>query len=314
MRALKIKRLALIESLEASGQLRPATIINFNPIELIVNNYMINFSVPAASARIAKTIKLSFKKRDFVGSALVIRNLITYPMLRNVTGEFSDPKSEYDMRACLPIEIADLFRQTYNDMGSNHVGGVLVFEGDTHALHPKHGGKLRIPKFKRLADNTLSYFTEEVGLEETLGEQLERQKTHFTNRMARSQAMFNDPELRKNILDTDRTWAQWGLNMGYIQTAPEWLYSTDEPEDQCEQCGTPKKRGTAYFCVCGAPYNPFAAYMAGRLDIANVHMNRLSEKEWAEVRDEEKKRKKLRGEEEKKKKPEAAQQAPAGQE
>jgi len=301
MRALKVERDSLIASLRSTGQARPATILNFNPVALRLEGG-INFKVPSVideSVPEESRFKVTYKGRTYKASVLTVRDPIIFPQIKDVKKIEDVEVGEYIVKACKQIEIVHNFLASYTDgtPSSSGMGGVICFEGDRHALKQRNQEKLEIlvPTYVPLPNKTREYFTEPKEFSVELARSLDRQKAYCDNQCQLAQSMWDDEDQRKNITDVHRIWAQFSLDMGWRQSVPIWLTAQNESEETCEGCGAGKKRATAFFChACARPYSPLKAYMAGELGIESVHLNRIKPEEWVEVRKEEARRKKLR--------------------
>jgi hypothetical protein len=296
MRRLRVQRDAHLEALKSSGQLQPATILNFNPITLTVESGLIQYSVPPVTIApgLAKRIELKLGEKKYSPTALVVRDPRLYFPLRSVQKNGDEIERDYDVKSALPLEQAYQFYKTYNDEGGNNVGGVVVFQGDTN-IFKKVPETIKVPKWKMLPNNTDMYFTVEEDFTEVLRRALDKQRAYCDLQLQNAQTYYDDPDQRKNVTNVHRTWAQYALDMGWKEKKPDWLMTTRDNEATCTACGTFKKKADAHFCVCGVPYDPFRSYMDGFLDIANVHLNRITPEQWKAVRKEEEKRKQLRG-------------------
>lgn len=296
MKAVNQRTVTERQRLVASGLLKPATIINFNPIDLRVESALIPYSVPRYDK--GKSVTLTVGGRQRKASFITVRDAIIRPKIRNVTkpADMDDPIAEYEVMSILPIEIVYQFHNEY--FGSdNPVGGMLAFEGDIHVLgdRGKEPKEFRVPKFLTLQDHSRAYFSEPADFKDKLEEALKTQRAHCDGVLTRAYANFQDPDQRKFIHNIDRAWAEFALAQGWIQAMPEWVYASVNENQVCNGCGSVKKHPKAHFCVCGRPYDAFEAFMAGE-NVAAVHLLNLPKEKLDKVRKEAKRRRELEAE------------------
>lgn len=265
MRRLTQQRQSAYLDLKNSGRLRPATVVNFNPVSLKVDDGHVPWRIPAATDASAKRIEMQHGGKTYIASYFTVREPSFVPWIRDVrppSDEGENPSSEFDAKFILPIEMMDQYRISYNDpAGQTLMGGVLVFEGDINAF--TKGKTIRVPKFSTLPDRTRSYFTVETDTLKATAATLEMQKEFCERNLQRGDEYKQDEQQAKNITTPMRMWAQFALDMGWKQTAPEWMNSKLESEVTCRACGKGRKRTDAHFCDCGRPYDPLAAFLDG---------------------------------------------------
>jgi hypothetical protein len=302
MRALNLKRLTLQQKLRHNGQAKPATVLNFNPCALRLEGG-ITFKVPSiVDPAVPEDLKMEFSYagRKYKATFLTIREPIIFPWITDVKkgehDDVADGVGVYDAAFCNQVEIAFDFWQAYNfgAPDSSNMGGVVCFEGDKHALK---ANTIQVPKFENMPDRTRVYFCEPQPFEAMLAEALDKQHAYYERMVQEGQTYFDDPDQRKNIHPMHRVWAQFGLDMGWREKAPEWLLQVNDPTESCEGCGSGKKRALAHFChACNRAYDPLRSYLEGELGIDSVHMNRITrDEDWVLIHEEEAKRKARRG-------------------
>jgi hypothetical protein len=296
MKAVNQRTVTERQRLVASGLLKPATIINFNPIDLRVESALIPYSVPRYDK--GKSVTLTVGGRQRKASFITVRDAIIRPKIRNVTkpADMDDPIAEYEVMSILPIEIVYQFHNEY--FGSdNPVGGMLAFEGDIHVLgdRGKEPKEFRVPKFLTLQDHSRAYFSEPADFKDKLEEALTVQRQHCNRLLDRAYAMFQDQDQRKNINNVDHWWAEFAMQMGWIQKAPEWMYATIKESEVCNGCGAVKKHPKAHFCVCGLYYEPFTSFMAGK-PVPPAQLVGLPKEQFDKVKKESKRRRELEAE------------------
>lgn len=296
MKALRLKRQSARIELQHSGRLKPATIINFNPVRLKVECGLINFSIPASTDKPKKGMTFTHADKKYEAAVVTVREPAMIPWLRDVKGpamEDDNPITDYDVKWALPLELADNFRQTYNDISGINMGGVVVFEGDVHVFGKSK--TLRIAKFTTLPDRSRSYYSEEVDFNVLVAGVLAQQK-EYCERMIQQGDEYNQSQNdidAKNITSVHRIWARYAIDMGWKQEAPPWMNAKFDSEESCKGCGEPRKRTDAHFCKCGRPYNAFSAFMAGE-SVPESYLFALKEEELAKVAKEMKRRKDIR--------------------
>jgi hypothetical protein len=299
-RALALKRVSKQASLRATGIAKPASIVNFNPVPLRMESG-IQGKIPSAidpAVAEERRVEIEYNSRRYKGSLVTIRDPLLYPWIIDVQKtpeqEMADGQGVFDIAVCKQIEIVHAYWTTYNvgAHDSSGMGGVLIFEGDEHALK---GNILHVPKFITLPDMSREYFTEPSTLEREIHECLDTQKAYYDVQLQIAQTYWDDPDQRKNITMVHRIWAQWGLDMGFREKPPEYLLTINDPTESCEGCGAAKKRALAYAChACGRYYDVFQAYMDKEIGFENMQMVRLKDEQWPLVHEEEARRRVLR--------------------
>lgn len=297
MKALRLKRQSARIELEHSGRLRPATIVNFNPVQLKVESGLINFSVPACNDKVRKGLAYTHGGHRYEAAVVTVREPAMIPWIRDVKPSLDgeNPVSDFDIKWALPIELADAFRQSYNESGMNsmNMGGVVVFEGDVHTF--AKAKTLRVAKFTMLPDRTRSFYTEEVDAAELVAKLLEQQREYCQRMIQQGDEYFQNQNQieRQNITSVHRVWAKYAIDMGWKQENPPWMNAKFDVEESCKGCGAPKNRRDAFFCSCGRPYNAFSAFMAGE-NVPEAYLLALKGEELDKVLGEMKRRKALR--------------------
>ena len=100
------------------------------------------------------------------------------------------------------------------------------------------------------------------------------------------------PAMRKSINNVHIAWGYFAIEQGWKHKAElTWLLSRDATE-ACIKCGAPRDSGTALFCKCGRPYDPFAAFMAGE-DVPVSYLSGLPDEQLKAVKAEMRRRKNL---------------------
>lgn len=267
MQKLALQRKSSYEALEVSGQIKPCTVINFNPVRLKLDDGHVPWTIPACTDKSAKRIKYVHEGKTFVGSYFTVREPSFCPWIRDVkapTDDTGNPTADYDARWVMPLEKIYQFHSEYNTPEKqNLTGGVLCFEGDIHTFTKSKNDKLRVPKFRTLSDRTRSYYAEDVDLGEAVKGTLDLQKVTCQSIIQKGDEYDQDDTERKNITAPMRAWAQFSVDMGWKQQTPPWMNAMLDSEESCKGCGKGKKKTGAFFCECGRPFDAYVAFMAG---------------------------------------------------
>lgn len=269
MQRLTLERRSAYLDLKQSGRLKPATVINFNPTRLGVDDGHVTWKVPGCSDIHKKSVKVLHGNKSYTGAYMTVVEPAFVPWIRDVNkpaDEGENPSAVYDPKFILPIELMDQYRIQYTDSQFILMGGVLVFEGDIHSFISKGGEvskTIRIPDFITLPDRKRSYSSKESNTGKELAALFKTQK-EYCERICQQADTFNQTEEdAKNICAPHRIWGQFALDMGWKSTAPEWMNPKLDSEEACKGCGKGKKRNDAWRCDCGRYYNPLAAFLAG---------------------------------------------------
>lgn len=279
-RQLQMDINALRQDLEATGMLKPATIINFNPVPLVQEG-LIKITVPQAGFHeTVARVDWVHEGHTYVGHALTVRTPIMYAA---TAGWETDPQTLTDVPThkphhILPVGIAYSFLEHYslNAKDSPRMGGVLIFEGEVHAIRESHlartNNKVRVPAPVTLANGQRTFRVEERDIDELAAELFTMQAAYADFRIQSAHSMWttNDPIQQKQITDVDRIWARFALEHNMIDSLPEWVRakllvgSSINSVVRCPVCSKPKTFQNIYLCPdCRAPYNTVEAVMAG---------------------------------------------------
>lgn len=261
-----------------SGRDLPSTVINFNPVRLQVCDGNVPWAVPSCIDKEKKSITVPFGGKKYTASYFTVREPRFVPWLTDVKKPTADDEntiSEYKPIWLQPIELLNQYKLEYTDPSKNMTGGVIVIEGDIHSF-TKSKGTIRIPKYEKLEDGRLTYFSEEVDLEREVAATLELQKTRCTFMIQQGDEYNQDDQQRKNITPVHRIWAQFAIDMGWKQVAPPWMSAVLDSEETCKGCGKGRARSDAWACACGRFYNPLAAFLAGE-NVPEAYIYALSD-------------------------------------
>lgn len=304
MAKLAIRREALIQSLKMSGRVIPCTVVNFNPVRLSLADANVPWNVPRDGHFISpdeaapKTVPFRFDGKDYLPSYIVLSNAVLYTKINDVKTRNGEAAPDYDIGVILPVEQAFQYYHFYNDTRSNDMGGVLIFRGDASVLSRKgHDTTIEVPVRQMLKDNTYEYYFEERPLLAEVSRVLKKQRTYYEMQMQNAQALDDDPTHQYGTVhNVHRVWAQWGLDMKFRETPPKWLIaSVDENRKKCPSCKRPAIDETAWFCMCGTPYNAYDAYMSGQ-EVGMVHLVNLPDEQREKVKEEMARRRKIEAE------------------
>ena len=302
MHNLSIKR----ESAEASARMSgivPFSVVNFNPVPIVPPPGLLDdLSVQAIGSPLGKDRSVVWGGKTRVGKILVLENLKGHAVITDARseGDPSAPDVTYDWRVIPPIQQAKAFDDSYNRTREQRsMGGVLVFKGNAATLDdPKE--LIEVPVATRLKDGNLQYHTKIVPLKERLKEIFDLQKVFCLAQCELAQQWSEDEQFKKSITPAHRAWGQFAIDMGWAdQGRLAWLIPSD-PDAACVKCGSMRTSGTALFCKCGRPYDPFKAFMAGE-PVETNYLATLPAEQLKEVKAEMARREKLFAKEEPKK-------------
>lgn len=302
MRALTMESAALLESLRATKQALPATILWFNPVAGAIDGGVGQFigkipSILDTAIRDENRMRFNWKGKKYAATVLTIRNPMIYPWIKDVTKEEGFEVGVYQPAACKQIEIAYAYYASYAEgvHFNSAMGGVIAFEGDRKLLAQSGDFEIEVPKFVQLSNGKREYITEPRKFSEMLGAALSTQKAYSESECQAAQTCWDDEKRRGEITNTMRVWCQYQLDMGYRHVPPSWLTEQNIVEETCGGCGTARKRATAYFChQCNRVYDPLVAYMDKEIPMSHPSMDRVKDADWAKVQTEEAARRKRR--------------------
>lgn len=289
MERLSVKREERVEAVHAAGVV-PWSIWNFGPTEAIIYVLGDKISVPAATDDLGIKRTVYYGDTERTASVVVLRKEKGTPRPLSADNEPganpNAPRVLYDWDVILPIAQARIFEFNYNE-AENGPGGLLVIEGDSHVIGRNSDQIVRVPTAKRSKSGTMIYSTHEVSLAQKLDAVLTRQKNYCFSRLNLAREWFDQGEIA-SVHDGPKGFAAWGqfaVKMGWKhQTELDWMVAQSALES-CKKCGTGRKSGAAMFCTCGAPYDAYAAFMAGfPVDVG--YLTSLPEDKQAEVRHE----------------------------
>jgi hypothetical protein len=288
-----------------TGPLRPCTIVNFNPLALVVEGQL-HITIPKPKTTKHHQIQMPFKGRLMHGHYCYVASPMAgerppdkQPIFYTTTvGHEQDELLPIDVpvsepRVFSPHSIACELLAQYNSPSNKMMGGILVFDQDPHTLSAanleKTGGRIWVPERHQLEGSyKYSYTLRETLLEDELDRIFETQRNYCDVMMQQAHTWFTDEDVnsRRLITDTHRDWARFAHENGYLEgNLPEWvsarlaLSSEVRQLMTCKYCGNQQQNPKIFFCkVCRAPYDAFKAYTAG-LHVADAYLQMLEGEE-----------------------------------
>lgn len=272
-----------------TGPLRPCTVVNFNPVALVVEGQLrITVQKPGTTSH--HQIKMPYRNRLVQGHYCYIASPMTadrdpdkQPIYYTVTtGHEVDSVLPIDVptvdaRVFTPHSIACELWSQYNSASHKLMGGILMFDQGPHVLKnmaSASNGKIYVPERQQMDDSLLyTYRLREIDLEEELDRIFKTQSDYCNVVLQQAHTLWAEQDVtsRKMVTDTHREWARYAKMMGWLEALPEWVNAALLIGDKvrelkaCSYCGTQQNSDQVYFCPkCNAPYDAFKAFMAGR--------------------------------------------------
>ena len=272
------------------GPLRPCTVVNFNPVEAVVQG-QIRLTIPRPGTTKHHQVVMTWKNHRMQGHYCVIGS----PMM-GVTPDkepvFYSTVVNWERDERLPVDVpvseprvytpwsigCEIVAQ-YNSPSTKLMGGLLFFDQDIHAISSgrleRNGGKIYVPEREVLPNSAqYVYRLREAFLEEELDRIFEQQQQYadIMIQLAHSLWVEENPESRKMITDTHREWARYAESKGWLPGGlPEWvsarLITGSSPTiaqlSACPYCGEQQKHVNVHFCKQGHPFDVIKALKAG---------------------------------------------------
>lgn len=238
----KAKREELIES----GQCRPFTVVNFNPVSMKLEGELQRYSIPSPDdSRLPDVlrVRLDWDGKERVGHCVTIREPHVYG--RNIGAQWhqgggpGDAIPQRDVMYYLPVAVAYNFLEHFSPIfvtgkdgrvapppkDARKFYGVLAFEGDIHTLERvireedparriinvplatvRQVGKISQRSYKSIA----------TPLDDYLEKMFSGQLRFADAAISRAQQKWNGTdEDRKDISAADRIWYRWAIRLGY---------------------------------------------------------------------------------------------------
>lgn len=297
------------------GPLRPCTIVNFNPLELVVQGQL-RLTVPKPGTNDRHRVRVDYRGRQILGHYCYVASpMVGHPKpdqepiyYTTTVGHERDQLLPIDVPTCearvfTPISIACELWSQYNSPTHKMMGGVLIFDQGPRALSrdslARTGGRILVPERTQLADSVqYSYSFRETTVDDELERIFQRQHEYCDLILQQAHNFFvdDDPQSRRMITDTHRDWARFAHSIGHLAKLPEWVSARlslgEGVRDlvTCAYCGKQQANPNIYFCPgCHAPYDAYAAYMAG-LVVPDAYLEALEGEQLKQVMMEREKR------------------------
>lgn len=269
-----------------SGPCAPATVINFNPVPLSLFGQLQRWTIPARGK--GRSVEIGYRGRKFIGSYMTV----TSPEIWLVPiGVNYDPVSDAPAMEARYIATAGIAYQFYAHYttgadDAQHMGGILMFDGDIHTIEEhrlnKTGGIVLAPMERESGDREGLHERYMVPrkFDEFLGEELDRQR-HYAEEVisqAHSYSVSQSDLIRNQLTANHITWHNYAIECGYLSAPLPWAAKklTDSPLTDavfCPDCRSRQEDPEQYFCrECNAPFDAYKAFMAGK----NVSPDRLA--------------------------------------
>jgi hypothetical protein len=286
------------------GPLQPCTIINFNPLRLVVQGQL-RLTIEKPGTTDHHQVNMPFMGRVYKGHYCYVASAMQGERKPDKEPTYYTTTTGHEQDSILPIDVptsearvfsphsiaCELFNQ-YNSPSMKLMGGILMFDQGPHMLSPdnlrKTEGRIYVPEREKLGDSwQYSYSLRETTLEEELTRIFTTQREYMDIVLQQAHGFWSDqdPASRKMITDTHRDWARYAKDMNYLNSLPEWVTAKLDTATSmadllpCPQCGTQQPNLSTWFCrTCNAPYNAFKAFMAGKV-VPQVYLELLEGEE-----------------------------------
>ena len=271
------------------GPLRPCTVVNFNPIELVVEGQL-RITVPKPGTTQHHQVKMPYRGRTVPGHYCYIASPMVGERKPDKQPIFYTVTTGHEVDSYLPIDVptvaarvfsphsiaCELWSQ-YNSPSHKLMGGILIFDQGPHTLAAanmaKTANRIWVPERRQFEDEgQYTYELRETTLDEELDRIFEVQRNYCDLIVQTAHTLWAEQDVnsRKMVTDTHREWARFAVMMGYLSGLPEWVNAklilggdiTDLRV--CRYCGTQQVSAHVYFCPkCNAPYDPYQAFVDG---------------------------------------------------
>ena len=257
------------------GPNQPCTLVNFNPIDLVVEMEGRRIMIPAAGRFEAQRVSLDHAGRRIDGHYMVVDKPILYT---TVTGHETDSLLPIDV----PVSAAHYFSphaigcaiyDQYNSANNKIMGGLLFFDQDVRQLEhlDRWQGRIWVPERTQIEDSPeFVYSLRETLLEEELDRLFTVQRTYCDIIIQQAHALWAEQDVtsRKMVTDTHREWARYAVKMFWMKELPEWVthkLSASGPMTdlvKCRYCGSQQLSPDVLFCKACNNNAPFDVYKA----------------------------------------------------
>jgi hypothetical protein len=235
------------EELRETGQCKPFTVVNFNPVPVDLSGELKRYRIPTADDdRLPKEVsRISFEWGGQIrrGHALTISEPHMYGRnagAHSFNGNQAMAIPEREVQYFLPVAIAYHFLEHYSTIfvakgpqrvtappkDRKKIFGLLVFEGNLRALEEtnlnKNGRMIRVPVAREMQNRKRMYSTIEYNFDDYLDEMFSGQLKYADTVVSRAQAHANEgPEGMKEIGSNDRLWLRWAMQFDEtLRTSP----------------------------------------------------------------------------------------------
>jgi hypothetical protein len=229
-----------------SGQCKPYTIVNFNPVEVGLQGELKRYKVwTPDDGRLPEgvfRIELPYGDKLHRGHVLTIREPHKYGKMTGATGAGSPGEviAQREPKYLVPQAIAYTFMEHFSPIFTAKAGtvlppapkdarkiyGLLVFEGDLRLLEAmleetdpaRRVIRVPVAHVTTIGKTSIkSYRTVEFPLDEYLERMFTGQRKFADATVARAQQKWSETETIADISDSDRIWYRWMIDKGYAK-------------------------------------------------------------------------------------------------
>lgn len=280
------------------GPKQPCTMVNFNPVDVLLEIEGRRLTIPAAGKFQTHQVTCQHAGRQVHGAYMKIENPILYPKTKGheTDGEFAVDVPTHEIEYHSPHAIGCTMFEQYNSPNFKMMGGLLFFDQDirhiTDEILEANEGYIWVPERTKIGDSDVfSYSMRAVKFEEELDSVFERQRAYCDMQIQSAHALWSeeDENARKMLTDTHREWARYAVKMYWMRELPEWVTSRITAAGpitllvKCGYCGAQQQQPDNLFCgKCNAPYDAYRAFKAGKV-VPQMYLEMLEGDELAEV-------------------------------
>lgn len=229
-----------------SGQCRPFSIINFNPVECGLQGELKRYKVPSPyDVRLPEgvlRITIPYDGKDRRGHVLTIREPHKYGKMTGAKGEGSpgEVTAQREPKYITPLAVGYGFMEHFSPIFTALAGtvlppapkdarkifGLLVFEGDVHTLEAileeedpaKRVIRVPVCHVTTVGKTSIKSFrTIEYSVDDYLEQMFRGQRRFADATVARAQQKWSESQTIADISDTDRVWYRWMIDLGWAQ-------------------------------------------------------------------------------------------------
>lgn len=235
-----------VRELIESGQCKPFSIINFNPVECGLQGELKRYKVPSPyDQRLPSDvlrIAIPYDGKDRRGHVLTIREPHKYGKMTGAKGEGSpgEVTAQREPKYLTPQAVAYGFMEHFSPIFTARPGtvlppapkdarkifGLLVFEGDVHTLEnlldeddpAKRVIRVPVCHVTTVGKTSIKSFrTIEYSLDDYLEQMFRGQRRFADATVARAQQKWSETQTIMDISDTDRVWYRWMIDLGWAK-------------------------------------------------------------------------------------------------